>query len=255
MINFSVVVPTYNSQVTIAKCLESILNQSYLPCEVIVVDDFSHDMTISIVENIILNHRYGRLIKIIRKEKNSGPGVSRNLGMEVCNGDYVSFLDSDDFFSKNKLKYINDFILLKGKNVDLISDSVNQDKCFFVKNISFSKSIWKNQITTTSSVVIKKRKSRRFPNRSYSEDAMLWFDIMLSSDNCYELGKALTFCEQQRDFSKGLSSKLFRMYLGVIENYFTIYRKENISLLVLSLSVLLATAKFFIRFLKFRLIG
>lgn len=95
---FSVIIPTYNRQKFIAKAIYSILAQNYANYEVLVVDDGSTDNTEERVKSINDNR-----IKYFKKENNER-GAARNFGIEMASGDYVTFLDSDDFLLENYLK-------------------------------------------------------------------------------------------------------------------------------------------------------
>nr|WP_315855454.1 glycosyltransferase family A protein [Rubinisphaera sp. JC750] len=87
-VTFSVVMPVFNRQSTVAQSLDSIANQTWPPAEVIVVDDGSTDGTCDIVE------RYD-FVTLLRQQ-NAGPGSARNRGIEIAKGEYIAFLDSDD---------------------------------------------------------------------------------------------------------------------------------------------------------------
>jgi len=86
----SVIVPLYNKEVIIERTIKSVLTQSYLDFELIVVDDGSTDRSLAIVEGIQDDR-----IKII-KQKNGGPGSARNTGVAHSKGDWIVFLDADD---------------------------------------------------------------------------------------------------------------------------------------------------------------
>ena len=92
----SVIVPVYNAEKYLKKCLLSVINQTYKDWELILVDDGSTDKSPQIIDNI--GKRDAR-IKVIH-QKNAGPGVARNHGLEIAMGDYIVFLDSDDFIEK-----------------------------------------------------------------------------------------------------------------------------------------------------------
>lgn len=89
--NVSVVIPTYNREKTIKRCIDSVINQTVSPLEIIVVDDGSTDSTISIVEEIVSDINI-----IIIKQGHKGAQAARNLGILNAKGDYIAFLDSDD---------------------------------------------------------------------------------------------------------------------------------------------------------------
>ena len=95
----SVIVPVYNVEKYIAKCIESVLNQNYKNIELILVNDGSTDRSGEICDAYKeKDHR----IKVIHKS-NGGQSGARNLGIENATGEYVVFLDSDDFWLDNKL--------------------------------------------------------------------------------------------------------------------------------------------------------
>lgn len=107
----SVIIPAYNSEKYISECLISVLSQDYKNIEIIVIDDCSIDGTESVVCNLINNNIN---IKYFKTTKNSGAGVSRNLGLSKAKGRYIAFLDADDIWHESKIsKQIN--FLLKNK--------------------------------------------------------------------------------------------------------------------------------------------
>ena len=92
----SVVIPMYNAENYIEECLESLLNQTFRSFEVVVVDDCSTDFSYVIVESYI--PKFDGRLRLAKTKKNSGAGgLPRNLGLSLANGEYVIFLDADDF--------------------------------------------------------------------------------------------------------------------------------------------------------------
>jgi len=96
--DISVVIPTHNREDRVIACVESVLTQSLLAREVIVVDDCSTDDTVKKLE------KFGDNIKIIRSDGNRGPAHARNLGVEHARGEWIAFLDSDDLWECGKLE-------------------------------------------------------------------------------------------------------------------------------------------------------
>ena len=92
----SVIVPVYNVEKYVEKCVESIINQTYKNIEIILVDDGSTDNSGKIIDNISLKDNR---IKVIHKE-NGGLSDARNAGLDICNGKYIGFVDSDDSIHK-----------------------------------------------------------------------------------------------------------------------------------------------------------
>lgn len=115
----SVIVPAYNSEMFIGKCIDSVLAQTYSNWELIAVDDGSRDNTFGILK------KYAEVdsrIRVIHQE-NQGPGIARNTGIAEAKGNYVVFIDSDDYIEKDY------FLLLSNHNEDVVFINVrNVDK-------------------------------------------------------------------------------------------------------------------------------
>lgn len=97
---FSVIIPNYNSEKWIDKCLNSILEQTYKNYEIIFVDDMSTDSSLQKAIDIIGNKQPTTFIKNTTKRLNGG---SRNVGIVEATGDYIIFIDCDDWFKDNKV--------------------------------------------------------------------------------------------------------------------------------------------------------
>ncbi|MDD5151450.1 MAG: glycosyltransferase family A protein [Flavobacterium sp.] len=96
----SVIIPVYNAQNTIVRALESVINQTVKPFEIIIVNDGSSDQSLVILNKYIVDHPLYNFILI--NKKNGGVSSARNEGLKVAKGDLVSFLDSDDEWLINK---------------------------------------------------------------------------------------------------------------------------------------------------------
>ena len=91
----SVIVPIYNVEKYLDRCVDSIINQTYKNLEIILVDDGSPDNCPQMCDDYA---KKDSRIKVVHKE-NGGLSDARNVGMEVATGEYVSFIDSDDYIS------------------------------------------------------------------------------------------------------------------------------------------------------------
>lgn len=98
----SVITPTYNCGKFIGETIESVLKQTYQNWEMIIVDDCSTDDTKKVVEEYL---NKDKRIKYFCLEKNSGAAVARTKAMELAQGNYMAFLDSDDLWMIDKLEY------------------------------------------------------------------------------------------------------------------------------------------------------
>ena len=93
----------YNSERFIATTIESVISQTYQKWEMIIVDDFSTDQSRTIVENYSKLNQRIKLI-IFDKKSENGPIDVRNLAIQAANGQYIAFLDSDDYWDSDKLE-------------------------------------------------------------------------------------------------------------------------------------------------------
>jgi len=128
----SVIVPTYNSEKTIAKCLESIRGQTYKNVEVIVVDRFSGDKTIEIAKS------YGAKVLQINAER----AEAKNFGLKSATGKYVLFVDSDMELTRDVIKECVDLIERDEKIGGVIIPEKSVGKSFWVKVRNFERSFY-----------------------------------------------------------------------------------------------------------------
>lgn len=110
----TVIVPIYNVEEYLPRCIESIVNQTYANLEIILIDDGSTDTSLEIAKKY---ESKDKRIKVIAKE-NGGASSCRNLGIELANGDYITFVDSDDSIDVNA--YCELMQLKQNKETDII---------------------------------------------------------------------------------------------------------------------------------------
>ena len=96
----SVIVPVYNSEKYLKECINSILHQTYENIEIIIINDGSTDNSLLISQEL---QKEDKRIKIIN-QKNSGVSYSRNKGIQEATGEYIMFVDSDDFIVQNYIE-------------------------------------------------------------------------------------------------------------------------------------------------------
>lgn len=110
----SIIIPMYNAEKNIKKCIMSILRSTYKKIEILVVDDGSTDQSVNIVKKIDDDR-----IRIIEK-KNGGPSSARNKGISESKGKYIMFIDSDDYIEDNVIENLY-YNVIKSKENELIS--------------------------------------------------------------------------------------------------------------------------------------
>lgn len=136
-IKVSVIIPVYNTSLYLNECLDSVLNQSLKEIEVICVDDGSDDDSLKILKEY---EKKDCRIKVLTQNHRGG-GAARNKGLEIATGEYLSFLDSDDFFESNMLESIYarckkahaDIGVFRVKRYDNNTKKIISDKTSFVE--------------------------------------------------------------------------------------------------------------------------
>lgn len=129
----SVIIASYNKAGLITQTLESVINQTYVNWELIIVDDSSTDDTLSILSKFEKDSR----IKLYKNETNLGANFCRNYGVKLSNGQYIVFLDADDLLTKNCLKTrVEKSFVNPEANLLVFSMGV------FYKEIGDSKHVW-----------------------------------------------------------------------------------------------------------------
>lgn len=109
----SIIVPVYKVEKYLRTCINSVLHQSYTSWELILVDDGSPDYSGEICDEYA---RIDERIEVIHK-KNGGLSFARNVGLDIMRGEYVTFLDSDDFWHSDYLKILMEYVIEKGAEI------------------------------------------------------------------------------------------------------------------------------------------
>ena len=108
MKDVSIIIPIYNVEKYVAECLNSVISQTYdhSKIECIIVDDCTPDLSMVIVDEIIGKYNGEIVFNIIRHEHNQGLSAARNTGIEAATGDYLYFIDSDDYIYPKSLELL-----------------------------------------------------------------------------------------------------------------------------------------------------
>jgi len=107
MEKISIIIPIYNSELYLKRCLDSIINQTYSNLEIILVNDGSIDNSYQ----LCLDYpKKDNRIKVFN-QKNQGAGVARNLGLKNSTGDYITFIDSDDYIENDYIEYLYNLLV------------------------------------------------------------------------------------------------------------------------------------------------
>lgn len=218
----SIIVPVYNVEKYIVKCIESVKNQSLSDFECLIVDDGSKDNSISLVKEIILNDDR---FTILTKE-NGGLSDARNYGLKYAKGEYVCFVDSDDYIDKDML------MLTYAKAKEYDSDIVCFD-LYYVFNDALKISKGADYLDVSS---YKDNKSIIFNNNSannklYKKDFLsnkqfikgMWYEDMAvipvwiaEANNMSYVNKPLYYYVQREgSISHSANPKIFDIYTAI----------------------------------------
>ena len=170
----SVIIPVYNVEKYLKKCLSSILKQTYKNFEIIVVDDGSTDKSGEIIESF--KKKYPKKIKAYHK-KNEGVSIARNYAIERASGEYLAFIDSDDFIEPDFLEKLYNTAIKDDLDIticDTIMDYPNHQEILRTK-LNYSKNLLKDYIISYPMMCIKLVKKSlldniNFPERTIYED-------------------------------------------------------------------------------------
>ena len=106
----SIIIPFYNSARYISRCLKSLLCQDLSNVEILCVDDGSTDNSSSIISNMIEQRNMSQHVHLVQLNHNSGVAHARNVGINTAKGDYVIFIDSDDYVSPDYIAVLKDAV-------------------------------------------------------------------------------------------------------------------------------------------------
>ena len=230
---FSIVIPIYNSEKTLLNCIRSVKRQKFdQSIELILIDDASTDKSKKICKFL---SKQNQNIQIIYNKKNLGVAISRNKGIKKAKGDYIIFLDSDDYFCNNIFGKIRSII--KNNDYDVLYFNSNLDKkAKYLSSTSAIKKInkQKNFMTHCWNFVIKRsfliNNNIFFNNIRIFEDQVFVSEILLK-------GKKFFFDKKKILIHNEFSSSLGRMTnytsaiscISVIEKIFLKFKNINLN--------------------------
>lgn len=237
----SVITPTYNSENFISETIDSILGQSYTNLELILIDDASLDNTREIINTY--KARDPRIVTVFLKE-NSGSGIARNRGIETARGKYLAFVDSDDFWNKDKLKTQINFMQKHEYTFTYTKYSFINESGMLVKEYNIAPNqcnylrLLIQDCIGCSTVMIdcEKLGKEYMPDLRNRQDWALWLKYVRKSGKAYGLRYPYTHYRMRKGSISSNKLKLFKFHWQI---YFKI-EKYNIivSSLLFTLNIL-----------------
>lgn len=219
----SVIIPLYNMEKYISDALNSVITQTYKNWEIIIIDDASKDNSPLIAKNFECNN-----IKLICLNEHKGPAYSRNIGIKNSKGRYITFLDADDIWKKEKLEKQLNF--LKNNNYVFTFTGyeyadefgLGTGKIVHVPNEINYKNMLKNTIISTITVMIDRKniidENLFMPTTTAREDFAAWLKILKSGIYAYGLDEPLCY---YRRHNKSSSANKLKAVIGTWHTYRT----------------------------------
>lgn len=194
MVKVTIIVPVYNSSEYILTCLESLAGQTMEDIEIILIDDHGTDDSVDKVKSFIENYSGNKIFVFAQTCCNSGPGTARNVGIELAKGEYVAFVDSDDYVEPTYCEDLYNAAEAAGADMACCDIQIGEevkrnadvsDKQYFLKHFVsyFTTFVYKKTMLDA--------KVLRFPESSSAEDTCFLTCCVLSANKMAQIQKPL----------------------------------------------------------------
>lgn len=225
----SIIIPVYNAEKFIGKTIESILNQTYKNWEMLIFNDKSKDNSLKIIKKY---SEKDERIKVVDSKENVGVVAARNKLIEIATGEFIAFLDADDYWKQNKLEKQIKFMrknnaLISCTEYTRVTEDEKEINDIIIKEIITYEDMLKNNYLGCLTVVYNANKlgKRYFKERKKNEDYVLWLEIVKETKIIFGLKENLAF---YRVLNNSRSSNKIK----VAKDRWEVYRKiERLSLL------------------------
>ena len=216
----SVIIPVYNTENYLSRCLDSVLNQSLENIEIICINDGSTDSSLEILKNY---QKKDNRIKIINKN-NEGQGIARNIGINEAIGDYIAFVDSDDFIKEDMLEKLYnscinnnlDMVMCKVASFNELTNEINDSLWYYSLGVfnDFEKTVFshKDTINFTCEISVTpynklykssliKKFDIKFAENLIFEDEVFFYDVYLKARRVSIVDETLYYYRMNREGS------------------------------------------------------
>jgi len=228
---YSIIIPAYNAEKTIEKCLKSVASQNFHDYEIIVVNDGSEDKTLALLEkwqrrNALIN------LRIINQD-NRGLGAARNTAINLAKGEYCALLDADDYWHAEKLASCHSF-LSRSPECDVLYHSVinvgleGEKKRRVFALSSASDIMQKGLPIVPSAALLKTSTIQEFgfssnPKFHGAEDLYLWLELFAAKKCFYFWPEAISYYRE----TGGMSSRIDE-HLKKVENVYEYFYQQDL---------------------------
>ena len=226
----SVVMPVYNAERFLRYSIDSVLSQTYVDFELILVNDCSKDNSLMIMREY---EQKDSRVKVFSNEQNRGVSYTRNFGVENASGEYIAFLDSDDMWTSDKLqkqfelidKYPDTDICFSG-SAFVDTEGNKSDYVFSVPEKVIYKELLKQNVISCSSVLIKKEWLIKYPMQydNMHEDFAVWLQVLRDNGVARAVNEPLLIYRVDKNSKSGNKFKSllmgYRVYKFMGINFF-----------------------------------
>ena len=239
----SVIIPVYNTEKYLARCIDSVVSQSFDDIEIICINDASTDNSLEVLK---MYAKFDNRINIINKQINGGLSVARNIGCSIAKGEYLMFVDSDDLISTNAVEILYNnavqnnsdvvlFAFVKGSSDILPKSIVGVPECQNLGSFNANTlpaNILKLIPLTTWCKFYKtqflKDNSISFYEGIIYEDVPFWAEVFTRAKSIIYVNEPLYFYRENRDgqITKDCGTKLFDI-IKCYELVKNIYKENN----------------------------
>lgn len=241
---YSVIIPVYNSEKTIKRCIESITSQERTDVEIIIVNDGSTDMSEKFCKN--LQNEYNNIVYI--HKENGGVSSARNSGLSVAKGKYVMFVDSDDYVDSNCFEILDNYTKSDADYYQFVfsieaNGTVKKEKAWPERHVNTEseKEAFIIESVVTRSInscwaklykrqVIEEKGLRFCEDLSVGEDLTFVFAFLLSADKIERIDGNIYFVDvsNEESLSRSYRENLSEQLIWVYENMILALEKSNI---------------------------
>ena len=223
----SVIMPYYKKKNYFLDSINSVLNQTYTNLEILIIYDDQKKNDLEYIKNCI---KKDSRAKIILNEINKGVAFSRNKAISIAQGEYIAFLDCDDYWEINKLEVQINYMLVHGYDFSYTTYQVINSNGKIVGKVKAQEKLEYKELLKScdiglSSVILKRKllNDIKFPELKTKEDFVLWLSLAKKSVNLFGLDKPLMFW---RKTPNSLSSSILQKLKDAFTVYY-LYEKKN----------------------------
>lgn len=199
----SIIIPVYNAEKYIKETIKTIADQTYTNWEAIFVDDCSTDKSASIIEEQLSSK-----IKLIRLKKNLGTAIARNAGIKEAKGRYLSFLDADDLWEKNKIEKQLEFMKENNYHFSYTAfkfvDEKNEKqsrKISVQKELTYKEALKNTRILSIAVMIDLKYIPKKdcYMENAMNEDIATWWKLLKKGNIAYGLNDVLVYYRRHKE--------------------------------------------------------